>query len=66
MIPVFCPFIQWSHQRSTSCSQPMAGSTGVLVPPKGYLEKLREKVLSVERGIVRALGSAEDVRRACS
>lgn len=30
------------------------------------LEKLREKVLSVERGIVRALGSTEDVRRACS
>lgn len=31
-----------------------------------HVEKLREKVLSVERGIVRALGSKDDVRRACS
>jgi len=30
--------------------EPMAGSTGVLPPPKGYLERLRE--LTSEHGIL--------------
>ncbi len=56
--------------------EPVAGSTGVLVPPKGYLERLRaicdrHGILLIFDEVITGFGrlgtsfAAEQVRRAC-